>query len=130
MFPAVLMILVIGCCLPGCSSDADAFCTSLSANYKLQPLIDALTRRDYPAVTRDLTQMRKLEDTAPKELLGDVRAVLDVMEETIRALTPAEGSDGDRSPVDTAALNLRLQAIEKNAHNISSYADRNCGIKL
>ena len=130
MAPVALAALVFGSCLAGCSSDADEFCTSLSANYKLQPLIDALTRRDYPAVTRDFAEMRKLEATAPKELIADVHAVLDVMEETIRALTPAAGSDGDRSPVDTAALNLRLQAIEKSAHNITSYADRNCGIKL
>lgn len=130
--PAVLMAVVLLCTsLSGCSSSAtDKFCTELTKHYKLEPLITAITDHDNAAVTRNLAELRQLEDTAPKDLMADVHAVLGVMEETVRALVPAAGSDGSRAPVDRAALNLRLEAIRSNAQHITDYADRNCGMKL
>jgi len=116
--------------LTGCSSSADEFCTALTKHYKLQALIKAVTDRNDEAVTSNFAELRKLEDSAPKELFADVHAVLDVMEDVIRTLLPAPASSGDRAPVDRAALNLRLEAIQKSAQHITDYADRNCGIKL
>lgn len=116
--------------LTGCSSSADEFCTMLTKHYKLQALIKAVNDRDDAAVRENFAELRKLEDSAPKELFADVHAVLDVMEDVIRTLVPAPASNGDRAPVDRAALNLRLEAIQKSAQHITDYADRNCGIKL
>lgn len=115
---------------PGCTEATDEFCASLSERAGLEGLTEAVATRNEPAIRRSLADLRELEQTAPGDLLPDVRLVLDAMSEAVRAVTDTGEEDAGVAPVDLTALNDRLAAAEPAAQRIVAFADRNCGIDL
>lgn len=137
---AVLTLAASGAVAPGCSpgnlapstvkSESSEFCRALKADYDLEGLRSAVSRKDADAIAESLRRLQDLQLKAPAKIAGAMTKVVDAVEDTVRAVTSV-GPDGpDPTPVDPSTLDARLAEIGPSAHELASYADEKCGIRL
>lgn len=111
-------------------SEASEFCRALKGEYDMRELRSAIERNDAEAIASSLRRLDDLQTKAPTEIADDLRAVIDAVRDTVRAVTQV-GSDGsDTTPVDIGTLDATLAGIAENSQHVVTYADENCGIKL
>lgn len=127
---AVAVATVFAVATVGCTSAEDRFCGQLRDDYQLEELVTAIRQRDQRRTTEGLERLRQLQDVAPAEIHDDFRAVVDAVSSAVRAVTNATGADGESVPVDLTVLGDELAAIDEPAHNVATYADRECGLEL
>ena len=114
----------------GCTSGADAFCEKLSASFELTELSDAIREQNLPAIERELSGFRELQQLAPEEIEASMAEVVDTTAEVVRSVTGASESGTNPGPVDLTSLNDQLAEIGPAAQKIETFADRNCTILL
>jgi hypothetical protein len=109
-----------------CSSDLDDFCHQLKSTYDLTDLRAALDRDDNTAIEAALGQLQRLADLAPKEIRDDVDAVVSAVVESVRAVVPVTGPNGEHMPVDLTNLNAALDSVSASSARVVAYGKQHC----
>ena len=111
-----------------CSSEQDEFCDQLRDIYDFSDLRQAIDRDDRAAIEAALADAQELVDRAPSDIETDIKAVVDAVVDSVRAVIDVKGPDGQNMPVDLARLNDALAKVGANAQRVVTYADEKCGI--
>ena len=85
-----------------------------------------MDRDDHAAIERALGQLQRLDDLAPKQIHGDVDAVVSAVVGSVRAVVPVTGPNGENMPVDLTKLNAALDSVSTNSARVLAFGEKYC----
>lgn len=128
---AVAVVAVAAVSL-SCTDGTPEFCGSLRANADLEALAEALSAQDLERASAEARRLADLAEEAPTEVRGDLVALTDAVVDVVDLLVEDRQGAGGSSDAERrrAQLNDDLGELDERSQRVSTWALRECGLRL
>lgn len=116
--------------LSGCGSDQLPWCSELESVTSLDELATAISAGDAEAADAGLERFSEVASSAPVDVRADMEAVADALSEAVGVAMTDEAADPDDLELRRESVNEQLGRVTANVAAVSSWAERECGIRL
>lgn len=128
---AAALVLLIGL-TASCSDGRPGFCDALETNADLEPLAEAIADSDGERAAAEAQRLIDLSEDAPPEVRGDLRELANAIEDIVAHAADLTDPASDPAEVERRRdqINERLGTLDRRIERVSTWAERECGLRL
>lgn len=127
---AVVGASALSVLLTGCGDGRSEWCESLSGLSGLDDLVAAVGAEDPSAASDALADLEELASEAPGEIRSDMEAVVTLVGEVVEIRLASDDVDEAELELRRERVNQDLAQITVHTAEVSTWAERECGIRL
>lgn len=125
-----VLVSTVGLAAFGCSDGQPAWCAELRSLGDLDDLSAAIVATDGEAATAELDRFEDVAGSAPTAVRSDMETIATTLRQVVDIAMAGDAADADELELRRDAANQQLAGMTSHLAAVSTWAEKECGIRL